>query len=700
MLIDILIPVAERGGVENIIKMFAHFAKEKLNWRIRVIQLVWEGYAWLDESEISKFVAFNYGKGNYDAKLFIEQYSEFLMHEELPDIILASVWPLSSLIARRALEMVPENRTLIVSWGHAPVEEYARAGFGGYECLKFADVQLAISDSIYLGIKQNVVDARPIKVKNPVKLDKSNLVIKRNDNACNGNLLFVGRISEEKNLETVFRALTIAKQWKLRIVGSGEVSYVKKIEEYAKKLGIDSRVEFLGWQEKPWECAMDMDALVLSSLYEGFPLTAIESLAYGIPVIATPVSGIVELISPGENGYLFSKQNEQELADILVCMKNGTLPAILSSRCTESVRRFDKEKALKDFCIKLEELKNVFGSQEFDLCLENMSDSFFYESDVISVIVPCHNVENEIAKCIDSILDQEFPDENYEVILVDDASDDNTVEVLRDYEGRCSDRIALIQCEDNSGPGGARNIGMQYANGNYLVFVDSDDWIDPDYIDKLYRKIKLYNCEMVGCGYRKAEDGVFEDVVSKGGYYDLSDEWKRREHLIKYGCMNSTWRYMYDKKFLLEHNICFLEKKKMEDLPFVHKCFLHSKKIYELNDVLYNYRINTNGIMRSLKQDEIFDIATTARQLYNELCNENLLLGVEKEYEFLYFMKAIYDPYLVIQHNRSGIKLIEEDIQREVHILLSMFPNFLENPYLLQCKNELHDVIQWIQKYE
>lgn len=103
----------------------------------------------------------------------------------------------------------------------------------------------------------------------------------------------------------------------------------------------------------------------------------------------------------------------------------------------------------------------------------------------ISVIVPCYNCAEYVSNCINSILNQTIGFENIELLLIDDASTDNTSDILKKYEERYPDNIGVILCEKNGRQGTARNIGLQYASGEYVSFVDSDDWIRSDMYERL-----------------------------------------------------------------------------------------------------------------------------------------------------------------------------------------------------------------------
>ena len=120
-------------------------------------------------------------------------------------------------------------------------------------------------------------------------------------------LLYVGRVSPEKGIETVIEALKSSDCdfWDLDVIGAGEDVYENYISGVIKENNLESRICFHGWKDNPWDEDYDSDALILASLHEASPLVVVESLANGIPVIATPVGSIPETIIPGKNGYLF-----------------------------------------------------------------------------------------------------------------------------------------------------------------------------------------------------------------------------------------------------------------------------------------------------------------------------------------------------------------------------------------------------------
>ncbi|MCH5268300.1 MAG: glycosyltransferase [Lachnospiraceae bacterium] len=686
MKIDILIAVAEKGGVENVVNMVIPYFRNQRNWEVRVVQLVWEGFTWTDEE--TPFYPLLRGRAGHTQVEFVESYAGFLKDHGVPDMVLATAWPYMCYVAKYALDMLDAPDKKVISWLHAPVERYKAAGFGDYEQLALADAHLAISQYIYDELKCNLADSLVVAIKNPVDFSK---IVPKEDkstpaDADGKKLFYVGRISVEKRLDVIIRALGKADAaWELWVIGDGEKKIKDELKQLAKQCHVQNRIHWMGWKSNPWEHASEADALVVASEYEGFGLVAVEALACGIPVISTPVGKIPELISQGVNGYTFPKGDWKSLADILNAMAGEENPAISSEDCMSTAAPYEKDIAIMDFVCKLEEL----ACYQNEMILSGAGQRYTYYGDKISIIVPCYNASKYIKECIDSMLASSLPLNMLEFIFVDDASEDNTCEIIQEYEEQHPENILLIKCSENRKQGAARNIGMSYATGNYICFVDSDDIIHPEMLQKLYEKAALFGCDMTGCGYILfKENGNEQKFVSEEKLYFLTEPAERQRFILLHGCKNAVWHRIYRKQFLEENEIYFPENIIMEDLFFSELCMMMAKTCFEIPDTLYYYRTNPNGTMLTVNQSNFLDTFLVQDSTYCTLFEKNIVNGYEQELALIYYVKAFVEPLSRMKNGTNGIVWDEEVYQLIKKTIFSRFPDILQNPYILSDKSE------------
>lgn len=256
---------------------------------------------------------------------------------------------------------------------------------------------------------------------------------------------------------------------------------------------------------------------------------------------------------------------------------------------------------------------------------------------MISVIIPVYNVEKFIRQCLDSILSQTY--KNYEVILIDDKSKDNSLDIIKEYEKKYSN-FFVIENEKNSGPGASRNKGIDASKGEYIMFVDSDDYIEPNTLEDAINAAKKYNADIVRYDfsrsisnieyadrrlYPKLKDKIIEVDINKGDYFLLETA----------GPCNKLFKkdLIKDSKFPM--GIYF------EDLPFIISNIIKAKKIVYLNEVLYRYRFNPKSIMgmNLFGSTKILDILTSCEKL--DEFTKGLKFDKEK-YESLKLMNCIY----------------------------------------------------------
>ena len=217
---------------------------------------------------------------------------------------------------------------------------------------------------------------------------------------------------------------------------------------------------------------------------------------------------------------------------------------------------------------------------------------------LFSIIIPVYNTENYITTCLDSIFNQGFDISKYEVIIVDDGSTDFSSKVIKMYAQRFKN-IVFIQ-KKNEGVSIARNIGIELARGKFLLFLDSDDFISEESLEKL-NDILLYNKYLdllIGrIIFINNEKQINEAYLFKQGF--LEKDFSGIDLFINHGyCSGSSCGIAYNTDFLKKNNLRFANNiKNGEDTIFVAMCFLYAKKIQFIDEILYiaNERIGSSS---------------------------------------------------------------------------------------------------------
>jgi len=162
----------------------------------------------------------------------------------------------------------------------------------------------------------------------------------------------------------------------------------------------------------------------------------------------------------------------------------------------------------------------------------------------LSVIVPFYNMarDNIINHCLDSILNQTIDHNAYEIIAVDDCSTDDTLQILRTYESDNPGRVIVIACEKNGKQGAAKNRGLAIARGEWISFIDGDDWIAPNYYEELFKAADEIGADMAGCDYAMVDHYTFDDIIKAVPNNDMSqagilDDKKRASLILDTGSL-------------------------------------------------------------------------------------------------------------------------------------------------------------------
>lgn len=229
----------------------------------------------------------------------------------------------------------------------------------------------------------------------------------------------------------------------------------------------------------------------------------------------------------------------------------------------------------------------------------------------ISVIIPCYNVARWIDRCMTSIVRQTVGMDVLEIICIDDASTDDTWIHLQEWERKFPENILLIRQEVNRRQGAARNVGLQYASGKWVAFVDADDWVEPDYIASLYDAAEGYGCDVACCGHEKdgSVDLTYFDkkIMCIDGEEELiiAETAEVTIDLIRYDRMGGTaWGKIIRKDLLLTERIFFLEDMACEAYYWRPMLYIYVKRACLIRKKLYHWFVNPLSISRS--KDMVF----------------------------------------------------------------------------------------------
>lgn len=219
----------------------------------------------------------------------------------------------------------------------------------------------------------------------------------------------------------------------------------------------------------------------------------------------------------------------------------------------------------------------------------------------VSVIISMYNAENFVGECLTSLLNQTL--KNIEVIVVDDCSTDNSAAVVKNFLPQFERRLTFLSTKKNSGyPGLPRNLALTSARGKYITFVDSDDFIDEDALEKLFNYAENFNADVVHvekCFTLK--DGVTQvestqEFSVEEPTLETDDIGRRVIDFTEKKFMWNVWGKLFRRDFLTKNNIKFPAMTTYEDMIFTFQCVICAKNYLRIPDNFYHYRIRNNSL--------------------------------------------------------------------------------------------------------
>lgn len=236
----------------------------------------------------------------------------------------------------------------------------------------------------------------------------------------------------------------------------------------------------------------------------------------------------------------------------------------------------------------------------------------------VSIIVPVFNQEKLIGECIESVLAQTYPE--FELILVDDGSVDNSLKICQEYADK-NRKIRVIH-QRNGGLSDARNTGLQYATGEYITFLDSDDLLDKLFLERMLSVSEKYNADWVQCGALFGESRVMDGVRN-----GCEKVFSGKEALLSYNVKVRVWGVLYKSEIF--RDIRFPLVRIYEDEAIYYKLVYNSKVAVRIEDELYYYYFNRNSLSKKdddYLNDSFIQILNDRIQYFNERRDKKMVM--------------------------------------------------------------------------
>jgi len=286
----------------------------------------------------------------------------------------------------------------------------------------------------------------------------------------------------------------------------------------------------------------------------------------------------------------------------------------------------------------------------------------------VSIIVPAYNVESYIEKCLESLVNQTL--EEIEIIVVNDGSTDNTKLKIENFLSRYPDKIKYLE-KENGGLSDARNFGIPSANGKYIGFIDSDDYVELNMFEKMYKIAKAENSDMVECNF--TWEYPKRQRIDTGKIYQNPKEAFIHARVV-------TWNKIIKRETLKKANIKFPKGLRYEDVEFFYKLLPSLNKISFVKEPLVHYIQRDNSIINS-QNEKVKDIFNVWDNIFKFYKQNNLFQEYKNEIEYTYTRFLLCSSLLRISKVKNK-KIRKELQQRTWKELNTNFRKWKENHIL------------------
>lgn len=285
----------------------------------------------------------------------------------------------------------------------------------------------------------------------------------------------------------------------------------------------------------------------------------------------------------------------------------------------------------------------------------------------VSIIIPVYNAQDYLARCLDSILAQTVQD--FEIICVDDCGQDSSSEILASFQQQHPNQIKALRNSENVGAGQSRENGIRHSEGEYLMFVDSDDYIAPNYLETYLEAMEKHPTDIVIGGFVKDRGGKLERHPVSNSVWSV----------VTYPM---TCAKLWNKAFILQHDVHFGTTSCAEDTYFSLTAYISGATYQVLDYEGYYYYQNPASAIESTNYAQNHEQMIS--KVFTDLMEQDAYASLSAEREAIIgyaYLSNMVDS--LVNYNRGcGTKLMKEKYHFVLDDLSKKFPNYLDNPYV------------------
>ncbi len=298
----------------------------------------------------------------------------------------------------------------------------------------------------------------------------------------------------------------------------------------------------------------------------------------------------------------------------------------------------------------------------------------------LSVIIPCYNVEEYLSKCVDSVIDNKLKD--IEIVLVNDGSKDNTLKIIKDYKKKYKDIIKVVD-QENQGLSMARNAGIEVASGEYVTFLDSDDYVDSKMYSSMLDKAYKEDFDLVVCGVKMLYSD-HELNVGSGLSRDCNSKEEVKE--IMYNFYPAACNKIYKKEVI--GNLRFKKGVWFEDVEFMYRLLPHVKSIGNIDEYYYCY-LQREGSITYVYNDKLYDFISNLDGVVEYYKDNGFYDEFKEEIEYTY-VRYLYATFVKRLAKMKDKKEFKKGVNTVIKAVNEKFPEYKKNKYFSYSKKGLY----------